>query len=267
MTDQLPRISALDTSATIDPVGGRVASFRVGEREVLFAPVPPLEDPRAWVPPGRRWVQAGIPVLFPQAGTLAGDRFADADTTIPAHGLVYSRPWTVDLHWASRIALSIASDQEMERAYPYSWRLTQEVVVGPRTLRLTLRLTNGGATPLPAAPGWHPYFAVPLPEKSLVRLDDVAGFRPPSSASAEIDDVLKLPRHPLTLRYPSGQVRLTTSDHCRCVVAWTMPDQPFLCVEPWVGPPNALNQPAQRLTVAPGATVSLWMEVSLPEAG
>src|SRR5438132_83404 len=104
-----PRISAGDSSATLDLAGGRVATFRVGDRDVLFAPpTPPAED-RDWVQPPGSWIHAGNPVLFPQAGTLDGDRLAETGTSLPPHGLVYGRRWVLDLHWANRLACSIES--------------------------------------------------------------------------------------------------------------------------------------------------------------
>ncbi|GAC1432379.1 MAG: hypothetical protein NVSMB65_05970 [Chloroflexota bacterium] len=263
MHPHLPRISAGDTTATIDLEGGRVAAFRVAGDPILFTPSAPVPEHGAWVDPPGAWVHGGNPVLFPQAGTLAHNRFADAGTALLPHGVVYGRRWSLDLHWASRVTCSIASDETTRRAFPFSWYLAQEVVVGPRTLRCTLRVTNTGPDPLPVAPGWHPYFAVPLGEKEQVRIDGVQGFRPPPSPDVEIDDVLPLPRSaPLDVRWPSGAVRLTTSPHFHTLVVWTMPGQPFICVEPWVASPDALNDPARRLTVAAGATLSLWMEIA-----
>jgi galactose mutarotase-like enzyme len=264
MSAHRPRICAGDTSATVDLLGGRVATFQVGEQAIFFAPsVPPPED-RPWVQPPGSWVHAGNPILFPQAGTLAGDRLAEAGTTLPAHGLVYGRPWSLDVHWASRLACSIASDEQTLRAFPFAWRLVQEVVVGPRTLRCSLRISNPGTSPFPVAPGWHPYFAVPLDEKSSLSIDPLPSFRPPASPDAEIDDIYVLPREaPLTLRWPSRELRVATSEHCHTMVAWTMPGEPFICVEPWVGPPDALNDLQARLVVEPGATLALWMEMSL----
>jgi galactose mutarotase-like enzyme len=263
MSDQLPRVTAGDTSATVDLRGGRVASFQVGRRDVLFAPTTPPPETRAWVQPPGAWIHAGNPVLFPQAGTLAGDRLIETGTTLLPHGLVYGRRWSLDLHEASRLLVSVESDETTWRAYPFFWRLVQEVMVSPGILRCTLRITNTGPAPLPVAPGWHPYFPLPLDEKSRFVVDDVAGFRSPPGPDAEIDDVLVLPRAPLRMRWPSGALRMATSEHFGCLVVWTPPGQPLICAEPWVAPPDSLNNPAARLSVDPGTTLSLWMEVSV----
>ncbi len=37
----------------------------------------------------------------------------------------------------------------------------------------------------------------------------------------------------------------------------------MVCIEPWVAPPNSLNDPAARLSVGPGATATLWMEIAV----
>src|SRR5579885_1915995 len=131
----LPRIAANDTTATIDPVGGHVATFEVGPRSILFDPAERLPELRDWVDPPGTWIHAGNPVLFPQAGTLADHRFVEAGTTIKSHGLVYQRTWTVDLQEPSRLVLSIESDAEARRAFPFTWRLEEEVAVRPGVLR------------------------------------------------------------------------------------------------------------------------------------
>jgi galactose mutarotase-like enzyme len=263
MRDSLVRIAAGDANAAVDLVGGRLASFEIGRQAILFAPAEPPPERRDWVDPPGTWIHAGSPVLFPQAGTLVDHRFVETGTTLKSHGIVYQRPWSIDLHEPSRLAVAIESDDATRRAYPFSWRLVQEVVVGPRTLRSTLRITNTDSVALPVAPGFHPYFALPPDEKSRLQIDGVVGFRPPAGPDGEIDDVLVLPRHPLRVRWPSGELRLTTSDQHGCLVVYTAPGQPFICIEPWVAPPNSLNDPAARLSVSPGATLSLWMEVAV----
>ncbi|MDB5077936.1 MAG: Aldose 1-epimerase [Chloroflexi bacterium] len=263
MRESLPRITAGDTSATIDPVGGRVASFEVGRRAILFAPAEPPPERRDWVDPPGTWIHAGNPVLFPQAGTLAGHRFVETGTTLKPHGIVYQRPWSVELQEPSRLVVAIESDEATRRAYPFSWRILEEVELGPGTLRFTLRITNTDTVELPVAPGYHPYFALPLDEKSRLQIDEVVGFRPPAGPDVEIDDVLVLPRHPLSVHWPSGELRLTTSNHFGCLVVYTAPGQPYICIEPWIAPPNSLNDPAARIAISPGATLALWMEVSV----
>src|SRR5436305_13906454 len=110
MRDSLLRIAAGDTTATIDPIGGRVASFDVGRRPILYAPTEPPPECRDWVDPPGAWIHAGSPVLFPQAGTLVGHRLLETGTTLKSHGIVYQRPWSINLHESSRLTLSIESD-------------------------------------------------------------------------------------------------------------------------------------------------------------
>lgn len=263
MSGPLPRITANDTSAAVDPVGGRVATFEVGPRSILFDPAERLPERRDWVDPPGTWIHAGNPVLFPQAGTLVDHRFVEASTTIKSHGLVYQRTWTVDLQEPSRLVLSIESDAETRRAFPFTWRLEEEVAVRPGVLRCALRIINTGDVTLPAAPGWHPYFNLPLEEKSRLRIDDVPGYRAPSGPDGALDDVLPLPRRPLHVTWPSGEMRITTSDQFGCLVVYTAPGQPMVCIEPWVAPPNSLNDPAARLSVGPGTTATLWMEIAV----
>ena len=61
---------------------------------------------------------------------------------------------------------------------------------------------------------------------------------------------------------PAGTVALRGSAEFTHWVVWTVAGKDFVCLEPWTCPGNALNT-GDRLTVlAPGATRSLWLEIS-----
>lgn len=137
------------------------------------------------------------------------------------------------------------------------------MAVRPGVLHCGLRIINTGDVALPAAPGWHPYVTLPLEEKSALRLDAGPGYRAPAGPEGALDDVLPLPRQPLHVAWPSGELRMTTSDHFGGLVVYTAPGQPLVCIEPWVAPPNSLNDPTARLSIGPGRTFTLWMEIAV----
>src|SRR4051812_18709968 len=68
--------------------GALLCRLAVGGREVLYLDQATLEDPT-------KNVRGGVPLLFPFAGRLEGDRFEPASTTMPQHGFGRSLAWKV----------------------------------------------------------------------------------------------------------------------------------------------------------------------------
>ena len=140
-------------------------------------------------------------------------------------------------------------------------------LVGDGTLAIEQRFENRGSTPMPLQPGLHPYFAVAVAAKAGARVDtdatlawdNVAGARVPfrgvDFASGEVDlHLLDHGRHGTRLQRPGARdVLLSWSADHHVLVLWTLPDRPFICVEPWSAPANAL-QTGGGLLVAPGAS-------------
>ena len=59
-----------------------------------------------------------------------------------------------------------------------------------------------------------------------------------------------------------GRITIAFGDQLKTLEVWTPPDQPLVCVEPWVGPSNTINTP-DRVLLPPGGRTTFWMSVSL----
>ena len=57
-----------------------------------------------------------------------------------------------------------------------------------------------------------------------------------------------------------GPIAIAFSDQLKTLEVWTPPEQPLVCVEPWVGPSNTINTP-NRVTLAPGDRTTFWMSI------
>lgn len=200
MTTPLPSdapftLRAPDTELTIEPQAGCVAtSWRLGARELLALPAPR----EAFLKSART---GGIPLLYPYANRLRTDRFTAAGRAVnlalqsdlkrdgnglPIHGLLlrWSR-WSVERlgEASARASIAWAEHAELMRAFPFmhTLRLTWELASGDRStsLRVTTEIDADGGTDVPAAFGWHPYFAVAdasgtrvhLPARTPITLD------------------------------------------------------------------------------------------------
>lgn len=118
---------------------------------------------------------SGIPLLFPFPGRVRGRRFEFGGRTFelpPAdrfgnaiHGFVYTRPWDVIEHSASRAVGQFQAsrrDPSLLDCWPADFRLTVTYELKGNTLRCEFLIENPDDRPLPWGLGVHPYFRLPL---------------------------------------------------------------------------------------------------------
>jgi galactose mutarotase-like enzyme len=127
-------------------------------------------------------------------------------------------------------------------------------------LTYTLTIENHGEESMPIAPGFHPYFTVAQEKKPALVTDGPAGF-----SVGDFDWATSIPdspypfTHTVRVEIPGSGV-LTMEElpqdgkySLRNMQVWSepasRPDHEFVCFEPTVGSEDALNRPADRLTV------------------
>ncbi len=285
------RIEARDgTRAGVVPALGGVISSLVfptdaGPRETLF------RHAHFWEPANPA-TRGGIPLLFPACGRvrLNGEpRYALGGASYPLaiHGFAMRRPWAVVDRSDGALSMESVSDGATRAAYPFDFRLRYTCRVAPGALLLEFAVSNPGDASMPFGAGWHPFFAAPgIPEKTRMAVDV------PAVASGRYDDTYTRiaqwnaplpfplrPDHPLfrdTLHQAGpGTVRVSWPDGFTLALDakigggvplpfWqlhTDPDRPFVCVEPWTSPPNALNSGEHLLRLAPGDTWTMSLEI------
>jgi galactose mutarotase-like enzyme len=248
-------------SATAHVAPGRgaiVTSLVVEGRDVLFMDRNTLLDPA-------KSVRGGIPLLFPFAGRLEGDRLVHAGSVMKQHGFARNKAWGVAEQRPGVARLTLDDDAETRTAYPHAFRLEQTVTVLPRGVHVELLIRNNGAAPMPIAPGWHPYFPCPSAAKPRVKPLDVAGLDPARfTPDVEFDFGVTAPASGRAIfEVPQlGRLALSFAPEMRFLQCWGLPGRDFICLEPFLGPNNTINTPA-RLEVKPGATHVLWMRAEL----
>lgn len=268
------RIEHGTTRATLVPGrGGILTSLVVDGREVLYLDEATLRDET-------KNVRGGNPVLFPSPGPLPGDRFTRAGRTgtMKQHGLARQRPWSLEAGDASAVTLRLASDASTVAEFPWSFALVLRYQVSDGRVRITQRVENHDATPMPYALGFHPYFAVPLAKKGAVFVPtratrgwdnvtkrEVAVSGPVRFGSEEID--LHLVDHgegraELVVGNDAGVVVTASPAFTRWVI-WSLPGKDFVCVEPWTAPAGALATGEGLREVPPGGADELWVEIAL----
>ena len=237
-----------DTSAGISLDGACLTRFSVGDEDLLF-PDGMLEVE------GRLKRRGGMPLLFPNAGPLLdGSPFP-----LPQHGFARDLPW--ELLRRSEDAATISLKRDADERYPFSLRLEVSICVAPGRLDYGFSVVNESPSPLPMAPGLHPYFAVPYEFRSEL-ITNAPGFDP---STYDWSEVLVLDRvDPLELTLPGG-TRLTavSSSDLTTTVIWSEPGRDFLCIEPWAAAPGALTNPDACLHALPGETKSFHYSLAV----
>ena len=259
-------LRAGDAEAEVLPErGGIVTRWRQGDDELLYV------DP-ATVSDRSKNVRGGIPLLFPIAGRVKGPlSFEGKAIALQQHGFARQRAFTVRETTAddatARVAMSLISDPESRRVFDFDFTL--EVVVTLEAAALTLELTvhNTGAGRMPLHLGLHPYFRVPVEAKSRAKVrltgtraldlltDQVAPYQAPRLDGPEVNLHLLDPAPFATLDRANGTtVQLDCTESFGGMVVWTLPGQPFVCVEPWSAPVDTFGQawlePGQRASYA-----------------
>lgn len=248
--------------ATVVPArGALVSALSVGGRELLYLDEATVADPD-------KNVRGGIPVLFPFAGRLPGDRLEPDGTTMPQHGFGRRRAWAVRRRAPGAVAMTLTADDATRAVFPYEFRCEHVVSVVDGGLELRFVVTNPGERPLPLAPGWHPYYRCAPADKAAV-----VGVAPPVAAGTLHDDGepdLGVPAPASGLAafvIPGlGRLRMRLSPDLKHLQMWSLPGRPFVCIEPFVGPAGTINTP-RRLVVPPGGRHETWAHLSLEAAG
>ncbi len=267
----LPSLLLEDDRARVELLptrGALVSRWAVEGKDVLFLDEATVVDPT-------KNVRGGIPLLFPNPGPLAQGTWPHG--ALGQHGFARRCAFEVVSAVAdeqqARVELQLRPDEGSAAVYPYAFDARYAVSLQDGRLLLEWQLTNAGVASLPWHFGVHPYF----------RVDDKARAKVPSPARSAFDNVTKQPVAYAPARFDGPEVDLHLLDHglataslvgasagdvtlrwtpeLTTLVLWTLPDKPFVCVEPWTGPVGALT--SAPLLLAPAQTARLAIELEL----
>lgn len=262
-------LSSGDARASVAPERGAIVTRWFVGQELLYLDDATFRDPS-------KNVRGGVPVLFPSPGKLVGDRYPRG--AMKQHGFARNLGWPVVSRDPSSVRLALDSDDDTRSQYPWDFRVELAFALGERSLRIDQRVIAAATNtePMPFGFGFHPYFAVPVDEKAATTIEtsatrafdnvqkkDVA-LTGIDLAHGEVD--LHLLDHDCTeseLSWFAGttRVRVRASEDYRRWVIWTLPDKPFVCLEPWTCPGDALNTGEGLITLAPGASWDGFIEL------
>jgi galactose mutarotase-like enzyme len=240
-----------------------VSHFQVGSWQVLYRP---METGNV-----KRW---GLPLMIPNFSRLKDGIFKEKGTTLPIHGFGRNLPWTLVELEGTHLVMQLSSSESTLQDYPFEFIFTVNIAVGEGTLTFTLTMENRSNEDMPIAPGFHPYFAVEQSEKANVITDGPPGFEVHAFDWVEHipDNPYPFP-HRVTVQFPAtGTVIITEIPQngkyaLSNMQVWSeppgKPDHDFICFEPTVGSEDALNRPADRLTIEPQSTRQITLQLQV----
>lgn len=265
-----------NSSFTINPGrGGIVTEFHVdGIGDVLYMNEDIYRDPE-------KYIRGGIPVLFPMTGRLTKDRYQiqGEDYSMPVHGLVRNYPWEIrntSFTDGAKIVVGMQSNEETKKAFPFSFDVEFTYTLKGSTLSVEQTFTNCSDQDMPVSFGFHPYFRVE-DKKSAKVLVDAGSYK--NMMSGELVSAKETPDFAgesevgcLYLDVKGKKAVLKTDGYCvevgfahdyRHVLLWSLPNEDFICVEPWTAKPDALNTEEELIRIRQGESIRSYMELSV----
>lgn len=275
--------------------GGRLLSWHIDGAPVIHWPANANWDRPALV-------RGGNPLLFPFLARHRVDgelgRWRDAGGVVrdlPMHGFARDLPFDAKVDPDGRgVRMTLTDSPQTFAMYPFNFRFEAAYrLVGERTLEVALTTDNTGTTALPWYAGHHFYFALPHALRGATTLELPRSARrhqlPDGQISApeagETTYLLDDPRiydcfHCLQQTPPTKPVRMVTPDLKRvitidlarpgsipwyAVTTWTekLASSDFHCVEPWLGLPDAIHNGYGLRWLAPGATESAVLQITV----
>lgn len=216
--------------------------------------------------------RCGIPILFPSCSKPDGGvhHFGGADYPIEVHGLADLVPWQVKTATDEAIELTLAPNGLTKFVYPFDFLLTMRYTLAGNTATLALTVANTGDKDLPFSVGFHPYFAASNLDNVSFAIDaatcseDAKGEQPAAPrpitltrkpGSADSIRLLTGVKSPMVMTDAGNGHKVTVAFDESCFtngVLWQQDAESFVCMEPWNGWANSVNEEGKRETLAPG---------------
>lgn len=247
-----------NVSADIYPeLGGLCASLKINEQELLYWPDGLSVE-------NYSEISAGLPFIFPICGRLQKGVYThnEREYALPIHGFAHSQKWSVLEQNTDSVLLELSANDQTKKHYPFEFVLQLHYQVNEKGLQCEVVIANHGQESMPYSAGFHPYYRLLegavldcYPIKQLQyndQLDAVIGEQallkfPLAAADPVLNEQLfeLSENHALSLTMPDGLTLTQNSGALSKYLQIYAPENGgFICLEPWTGYPNALNDNA-----------------------
>ncbi len=237
------------------------------------------------------------PILFPIIGRLLDDKYRLKGTeyTMPKHGIVRKKPFTLKESTADSLTFVQTDDDESLTIYPYHFELKVKFTLTETGLAVDHTVTNNSTETMYYSFGAHPAFNC--------EIGDYLEFNNDTSLTTERidhDSILIEEKFPVEMdgnkviitkdifnddalilsNYESDAVTLKSNNHDREVKfsfkspllgIWAKPGAPYVCIEPWWGVNDNYDKKADLsekrgiMSIEPGMTETFSWSIEITE--
>lgn len=226
--------------------------------------------------------RCGVPVLFPSCGNPDGGvhHFNGKALPMETHGFADLLPWDVEEITGEGVTLRLEPTPLTKFLYPFDFDLTVTYNLVGSTVIITTTVGNNGDTDMPFSLGFHPYFQasalenvdfdikaetcsedakVPVPAPEKITLTRKEGADNSIRLMTGVESPMVF-----TDKGNGHKVTVGFDDAFGKGVLWQQDAESFVCMEPWNGWANSLNEEGKHEVLAPGeywtCTWSITME-------
>ena len=169
--------------------------------------------------------------------------------------------------------------------YPFQFKVQLLYKISSGKLICEQTYINNSDRPMPYYAGFHPYFLTPPPDqgkeqvmlhfnpKRFLRyneqLTDLIGEKPGFEVPISVADpsvseqIAEVTENTAQLSYPDGfNLKIAASNMFPYLQFYSNKDQPYICLEPWMAVPNALNSCIGARILAPGTSETAVLELT-----
>ena len=250
-------IKNLDFSAVICTKGAELISFKKNNKREYI-----------WEGNVAFWGKHS-PILFPIVGTLKNDTYTYEDKKyhLSRHGFARDKEFKVIESSENQVTLSLKSDDETQKVYPFSFELQLVYTLEENNLNIAYKIINNDKVKIPFSIGAHPAFALPenfknyslLFEYSEALISHQLEDGLISDKTIEISQKEKgilldytlfendalifkdLKSKWVTIIESSKPLLKVKFSDFKSLGLWTVQKAPFICIEPWLGYSDTLK--------------------------
>lgn len=255
--------------------GGIVTSLVLDGREILYFDRELFEKNSS--------IRAGgFPILFPICGRLKDGKYSieKRSYNLPTHGFAKELPWDVkevDLE-KGRITLNLISNENTRPDYPFDFELEFSYTLMGNEFLIEQKYINNCKVDMPFYGGFHPFFKIIDKDRLDFSIDankyyfyqngeeKIAEFEGKIDFNSPVDFVFILngdnEKEYTMIDSENKRLKISASKHFKYMVMWTMEEKEFICLEPWMAPPDSMNSKRNIQKIRPGESIKVWIKVS-----
>ena len=210
--------------------------------------------------------RCGVPILFPSCGKPDGGvhHFNGSDYPIEVHGFADLLPWQVKTAADDEIVLTLTPNGLTKFVYPFDFLLEMRYTLSGAKAGLALTVHNTSDKALPFSIGFHPYFAASKLENvhfdinAATCSENAKGEQPAAPETKQ-----KYARNIEAIRtLVKLEVAFDESVFTNGVL-WQQDAETFVCMEPWNGWANSVNEAGRHIELAPGASKTFAWSITI----